>query len=61
MKGQIKSQAESDATTSLATDGISIIDFASPTVNYARNEPIQARLKETLINAANNTVINSIS
>ena len=60
-EGQIRSETESQDTISLFTDGISISDFASHTVNNARNEPNQAKLKISLINQAQDRVNNSIS
>ena len=60
-EGQIRSEKERMATISLFTDGISIIDFASPAVNFARNEPNLGQLKISLINSAESTVLNSIS
>lgn len=60
-EGQIRSEQEREATINLLTDGISIIDFASPVVNYARGESNQATLKELLIRKAENDVKNSLS
>ena len=60
-EGQIRSEEERNNTISLSTDGISITDFASPTVNFARNEPNQGRLKIALINSAAKNVTTNLS